>query len=455
MDLQRATPYPGRMTPAPAARARASQPSATRRRPWWLLPIFGSVPEVDDRSIRLLGLIAIAAFFENYDLSNLMSALSYIAADFGLADATLAGYVGIIRLGAIPAFLLIPLADRVGRRRLFIAAVAGMALTTVASAFARTVEQFVVLQMLFRTTVLLSSTLAFVILAEEFPAQHRGWGIGMLGALGATGWGFGALLFGLVERLPYGWRALYAIGVFPIFFVPLLRREIPETARFARHAAARAERAPVGAIAAWLEPIGELVRRYPMRVVAVTLAGGLYSAGEVSVFQFCGFFTITTHGWQPWQFSVMVLLAGAFGMLGNVVAGRLADAFGRRPVGAAVALSFPAFAWLFYHVPGTWLPPLWAFLTLCSVSTNVMVRALGTEVFPTSHRGTAGGWLSLVQTLGSAAGLGATSVAISRGFTLPLAVSAVAILCAIGGASLLLLPETSRLELEAIADDPA
>src|SRR6185369_16231486 len=155
----------------------------------------------------------------------------------------------------------------------------------------------------------------------------------------------------------------------------------------------------------------------------------------------------TDHGWEPWRFSTMVLLAGAFGMVGNVVAGRLADNFGRRPVGFAVATSLPVVAYLFYHLPGFWLPPLCAFLTVCSVSTNVMVRALGTEVFPTSHRGTAGGWLSLVQTVGAAAGLGLTSLATGMGSTLPAAISAVALLCAFAAASLFLLPETNRLEL--------
>ena len=49
-------------------------------------------------------------------------------------------------------------------------------------------------------------------MSEEFPAHHRGWGIGMLGGVGAIGYGFGALLYGAIEWLPFGWRALYALG---------------------------------------------------------------------------------------------------------------------------------------------------------------------------------------------------------------------------------------------------
>jgi MFS family permease len=151
----------------------------------------------------------------------------------------------------------------------------------------------------------------------------------------------------------------------------------------------------------------------------------------------------------------MVVVAGAVGMLGNVLAGRLGDLFGRRPVGFVVAASFPGLAWLFYHLPGVYLPVLWAFLTVCSVSCNVTIRALATEVFPTSHRGTSGGWLSLVQTLGTAAGLGLVGVGIASGASLPTMVSALAVLTVVAGAALFLLPETSGRELEAIsAEEP-
>lgn len=428
-------------------------PVARPKRPWWLLPIFGSVPNVDQHSLTLLGLVSLAFFFEQYDLSLMMSALSYIAADFGIRESQLAGYTGLIRLGALPAFLLVPLADRVGRRRMFLASVGGVALLTFATAFAPTVGAYVAIQMLVRTCVLVGSTMAFVIVAEEFPAEHRGWGIGMVGAIGACGFGFGAILFGFVDQLPGGWRALYAVGVFPLLVMPRLRSGIIETRRFDRHRREHLGAAGIGGVRGWLAPLAGLARSYPRRVLGITLAGTLYAAGETGVFQFCGYFTLHTHHWEPWQFSLMVVGAGAVGMLGNVVAGRLGDLFGRRPVGFAVAASFPVLAWLFYHLPGTWLPVLWAFLTMCSVSCNVTIRALATEVFPTSHRGTSGGWLSLVQTLGTAAGLGVVGLGIARGASLATMVSTLAVLTIVAGASLFLLPETSGRELEQISDD--
>ena len=120
-----------------------------------------------------------------------------------------------VRLGAIPAFLILPLADRVGRRPVFLAAIVGMSLATVASGLAQTSLQFILAQTISRTFVVAIIATAVVIIAEELPAEHRGWGIGMLGAVGAFGYGLGALLYAFVDSLPFGWRSLYAVGGLP------------------------------------------------------------------------------------------------------------------------------------------------------------------------------------------------------------------------------------------------
>lgn len=115
------------------------------------------------------------------------------------------------------AFLLVPFADRMGRRRLFLVSLVGLSLATFSTAFTQTIGQFIALQMLARAFMVTCSATSFVIITEEFPAAHRGWGIGILGALGAMGYGLGLLLFAAIEVLPLGWRALMgaAPGVDP------------------------------------------------------------------------------------------------------------------------------------------------------------------------------------------------------------------------------------------------
>ena len=53
--------------------------------PWWILPILGRVPiGVGRQHVRLLGFVALAMFFENFDMSLLSSVLKYLGEEFAL-----------------------------------------------------------------------------------------------------------------------------------------------------------------------------------------------------------------------------------------------------------------------------------------------------------------------------------------------------------------------------------
>lgn len=416
-------------------------------RPWWIPPFFGHVPPVDDRLLRLLGLVSLGLLFESYDLSMLTSALKYIAEDLQMADADLGYLLAMIRLGALPALLLLPVTDRLGRRAVFIGSMAGVSVLTFATAFAQSAEVFIVLQMATRTFMVLGASVAIVIVTEEFPAAHRGWAIGMLGALSATGHGLGAIVFSQIDHLPGHWRALYAIGILPLALVPLFRRGVAETARFTRHAQTRAgER--------WLAPLLGLASTFPGRLIGVTVAAFLVSVGDVVVFQFTGFFALSVHHWSPGQYTLMVLTGGLVGIMGNIIAGRLGDRVGRRRVGAGFFVLFPAAAWLFYNGPSWALTFAFAFVVFCQTAGGMVLRALSTELFPTSQRGTSAGWVVLVQTMGWAVGLGLVSVGVrTADADIAQMATLISLATAAGGLCLLMLPETKRLELESISGD--
>jgi MFS family permease len=426
------------------------------RNPWWIPPIFGRVPELEPRLVRLLGLVTLALFFESYDVSMLTAALKNIAADLGIPETALGTHLAAIRLGALPALLVVPLTDRIGRRRMFLVAMLGVSLGTFATAFAQSPLQFVAVQMLTRTFVLTGAAVAAVIVTEEFPAEHRGWGIGMMGALSACGFGLGAGLFAAIDVLPYGWRALYAVGVVPLLLLPRLRREVRETDRFTRHRASRlrAGEAPVG-IWSWHRPISGLARTHPWRALGITTAAGLFAIGETSVFQFTGYFTQTVHGWSPGQYSAMVLVGGGVGIFGNVVAGQLGDRIGRRVVGCVFLTLFPVFAWLFYRGPGWSVPLAWTLFIFCETAAGAVIRAFSTELFPTSQRGTSAGWVSLVQTLGWAAGLALVGMGTEAPGDIARLTSALSLTTLAAAVVILMLPETRRRELEAISGEDA
>jgi len=433
-----------------------SQPSRPRQ-PWWIPPFLGRVPAgVEPRHLSLLGVIALALFFEEYDLAMLTAALPRIAATFGVSDAALPFYLSVIRLGAIPAFALIPLADRWGRRRVFLVALACTGLFTFLTGFSQTIEQFVVCQMLTRTFFITGSAVAFVMVAEEFPAAHRGWGIGMLGALGVSGHGFASLIYSQVDSLPFDWRALYLIGVAPVLLLPLFRRRVLETGRYHQHAAERiaALDGAVEGFGASFRPLAELARAHPARAVGIAIAGFLPSIGLISAFQFSGQYTQKLLGWSPGEYATMVILGGGVGIIGNVAAGFLGDRFGRRAIGLLLLGSFPIWVGLFYHSSGLVVALAYVAIVFASSGGRIILRALATELFPTSRRASASGLFAILEAVGSSVGLFVLGSALAgRDELLGFYVSLLALSVAAGALVLLFFPETKQRELEAINED--
>lgn len=434
-------------------RSEAPARETRRRNPWWIPPFLGRVPDVPPELIRLLGLVSLALFFESYDLSMLTSALKHIAASLQIDEKEMGGYLGMIRLGALPAFLLIPIADRLGRRRVFLASIVGLSVFTFLTAFTQTAWQFVAVQMAGRIFMVTALACAVVIVTEEFPAQHRGWGIGMMGALAACGVGFGALLFALVDLLPFGWRTLYAVGIVPVLLLPRFRRGVTETKRFTRNSAETRDAPVVAGLRGWLAPILGLLREHPARAWGIAGLALLQAMGSAPVFQFTGYFTQTVHGWAPWQYSTMVILGGAIGIFGNVVAGRLGDRHGRRRVGFTVMVLFPVFVLGFYNGAGWMIPIAWILFVFASTAQQTITRAVSTELFPTAYRGTASGWNAMVETLGAAVGLALIGLGVSRVGDIAFMVSSMAFALVAAGSILLLLPETGSRELEAISGE--
>lgn len=422
---------------------------------WLLDRIPAAVP---GSSVKLLAVVALALLLEEYDLAMLMAALKQIAAELGMEQRNFGLYLAIIRLGAVPAFILVALADRLGRRRIFLFSIMAMAVSTALTAFAQTPAQFVALQALVRTFFVAGSAVSFVIISEEFPAEHRGWGMGFLAAAGAMGHGLGVALFSQINRLPYGWRALYAMGLLPLLLLPLFRKYVMETKRFSALRDSRALREGAGSqgVLCFLEPLRALACTRPGRAFGMVCSGYLSALAWLPAFQFSGYFVQTKYGWPPQKYALMVIVAGAVGIIANIVAGRMADRFGRKPLGMAFLLFFPACTALFYHGPVGWLAVAWACLVLTSMGGRLILRAFSTELFPTAHRSAAAGSYTVLEILGAASGLlviyfYGTENLVELTKVIPM-VSLATVPCA---CILLLFPETGRRTLEDISGPAA
>jgi putative MFS transporter len=425
---------------------------ARGRRPWWIPAFLGGVPDIDPTLIRLAGVVSLGLLFESYSASLLTSALKQIAEGLEMREAELGTYLGLIRLGSLPALLVATVADRLGRRRVFLASIAGLSIGTFLTAFVRGPEQFVLAQILSRVFAMGALAVGMVIITEEFPAAHRGWGIGMVSALAAVGSGIGVGFFAAIDYIPGGWRGLYAIGGLSLLLLPYWRRAVPETRRFREHADTLERSGGVRlALITVLTPLRRLTLDHPSRMAVISLAALLVSLGEACVFQFVAYIPQKVHGWAPGHYSLMVLVGGGFGIIGNVVAGRLGDRRGRRRVGALSFCIFPAASWLFYQGPGLALPLAFALIIFTGTAGGVILRTFATELFPTAYRSTSSVWLTFVQALGWTAGLLLLGIAGTGAAEIARFTAYLSLAVLVGGLAILLLPETSRRELEEIS----
>lgn len=425
-------------------------PAATPlRNPWWIPPFLGRIPAgIERKHLSLLGVVAAALVFEEYDLAMITSVLPYIAEDFAVGDRALAMYLGIVRLGAIPALLFISFGDRIGRRRTFLWSLGVSALSTVATGFAWDMNAFVVFQMILRMSFVVGVSVAYVMIAEEFPPERRGWGLGVLAALGAFGYGVEAALFSQIEHLPYGWRSLYWVGALPLLLLPLFARRIPETQRFEARAAAASDGA-----SRWrqtFEPIQLLFADSAARFAGVTLCTAALGFAGVAAFQFTSYYTIGVLGWSPGQYAAMFVIGGTVGIVGNVVAGRLGDRVGRRWVGAVCFGAYPLFVLLFYRGPAWAVPLSWVGFVFTSSGGRMILRAFSTELFTTDRRATASGWVLLVEAVCSAAGLLVLSAFTQEEGDLIGLIPTLSLVTVVAAAVLLAFPETRSRELDSI-----
>lgn len=413
---------------------------------------FGRDAIVERAPLGVLMLVSLGIAFENYDIGLVNAALKQIATSIHMSTSETGNVMAGVRLGGLGVLLLIPLADVLGRRRMFLVALIGMSVGTFLTSFVQTQAQFLLLQLVTRAFMLTGAALSVVILVEEFPAAQRGAALGLMAVLGGMGYGLGAGLYAAVNVVPFGWRALYALGVAPLFFLPFFRRSLRETQRFTRHAEAKGEET-IG-FASWLRPLAELTRTHPRRVLTIGFAGLFGAMGSIAVFQYTSYFVQEAHGWAPGQYSLLVLTGGAIGMFGNVIGGRGSDRFGRRVVGFVSLSVAPLFAAVFFNGPASLLVVSWGLYVLCMSGADVVIRALSAELFPTSHRGSSGGALIAVQSIGFTSGLVLFAVFTEVFGNLGQVVTWVSLSSVAAAACLLFLPETHQKELEALSGEP-
>ena len=411
------------------------------------LPFLGRAPPLTPLQWRVLGLVAAVSFFEQYDMYLFALNLKQIQADLGIPESQLGLLGAVVRAGAFLAVFFALSADRFGRRKLLLITVLGYTVLTGLTAFSPNAETFVILQFLARGFAAAEVMLAAVVIAEVFAPEHRGWGIGALAALQATGAGFASIMFGFVDVLPYGWRSLYLIGFFPLLLIAYWRRTLPETGRFEAIAETTTQ-------TGYFSPMRGLFENNPVRTSALFTIVFLFAMGASAAGFFAPKYLQDVHGWTPANVAVLSFIGGALAIIANPLAGYLSDRHGRRPITMIFAGVYFFTVAGFYLSSGFIIPLLWIALIFFVMGTDVTLTSFGTELFPTRQRSTATGFRGLISTLAGILGLSAVSALYLVFESNWISIVIVASIClAVPLLVWLFLPETARRPLEEISPD--
>ena len=400
-----------------------------------------SIFDVDRRAWRALFAAQAGWMLDAMDFLLFSFAVIPIREEFGLSNGIMGALTSVALIaGAVGGMAFGRLADRLGRVRaltfsilLYSAATAGLATSTA-------LWQLVAWRIAVGLGMGGEWSCGSVLVAETWPAEHRGKAMGLMQA----GWAIGALIAAAASALiigRYGWRVLFLIGALPAIAAFFIRRGVEEPTVW-RDRPREASR--------WSEMFAPPFLR---RTVIATLLSSSVLVAYWGVTSWLPAFlatpiakggaglTVTTSA--KWLIALQV---GAF--FGYISFGWIADRIGRRP------------AFTFFMIAATLLVPLFAFYARTPMLLLTLGPLLGffahgyfslfgamlAELFPTRIRAGAQGFCYNGGRLASAAAPLLIGRA-SQTYSFALVITCAALFFALGGILVWLLPETKGAEL--------
>lgn len=181
---------------------------------------------------RLLVVSGLGWMFDAMDVLLISYILAALGKEWNL-DPTQRGYV--LSVGFLGMFIGAAasgwLADRIGRKVLFQSTLLLYSVATGLCAIAPNLGILLVLRFFVGLGLGGELPVASTLVSEFSPARRRGLMIVLLESF----WAFGAVVAALIAYFvipPLGWRIAFALGALPALYVLILRRGIPESARY-------------------------------------------------------------------------------------------------------------------------------------------------------------------------------------------------------------------------------
>ncbi|MFJ5622334.1 MFS transporter [Peribacillus loiseleuriae] len=181
---------------------------------------------------RLLGVAGLGWMFDAMDVGMLSFIVVALQAEWDLTSQQV-GWIGSINsIGMVfGAFLFGIMADRVGRKKVFIITLLLFSIGSGLSALVTSLSLFLVLRFLIGMGLGGELPVASTLVSESVPAKNRGKVVVLLESFWALGWLIAALISYFV--IPgYGWRIALILSALPAFYALYLRLHLPDSPKY-------------------------------------------------------------------------------------------------------------------------------------------------------------------------------------------------------------------------------
>lgn len=344
----------------------------------------------NERKDRLWIVVFIACFLglvvDGMDLQMLSLTMPSLMEEFSM-DTTQAGLISTWSLVGMAVGGIIGgwLSDRYGRVRMATYMLILFTLGTASLGFVQSAEQFLVVRFISAIGIGAEYSIVTMLMAEYVPTKKRTTVLGTLQAAYSVGYLVAALLAGAI--LPeYGWRPLYFLSAIPVVLAIFIRSKIPEPAAWVE-----AKKQPkVKKKNEWALIFKD--RRTRSIFLFWILTSTFLQFGYYGVGTWLPTYIVSDLGFDFKKMTGYLIGTYTAMIFGKIIAGWLADRYGRRIVyisgGFLTALSLPVI--YLFQSPGNIIILLTVLGFFYGAQYGVNSTYMS-ESFPTHIRGTAVG----------------------------------------------------------------
>lgn len=181
---------------------------------------------------KLLGIAGMGWMFDAMDVGMLSFIIAALKVEWDLSPGQM-GWIGSINsIGmAVGALVFGLMADRIGRKNVFIITLLLFSIGSGISAFTTTFAAFLVLRFFIGAGLGGELPVASTLVSESVPAEKRGRIVVLLESFWAGGWLVAAVIsYFIIPK--YGWQVALLISAIPALYALYLRIGLPDSPRF-------------------------------------------------------------------------------------------------------------------------------------------------------------------------------------------------------------------------------